>query len=273
MATLSQGVFAGKWRHWHLELWVTDWQIVSLHPAWGSLGTSDMCKFRQYSHQFPWRPYPQWISQSQHKRCLNSWKHPVLANRFIYCLVFLGRWCVGCSTPLPPPPPPPKKKLRGATRCRKLSGNAEGSRNPWAIIKFHRRLGCWFRDHSFSRSGISLWQEVFATTHLTACILNFHLSLTSRPLKWRTLSQRFKFRGPSMGGWIRRGWSWRFWDAPIFTPEVPKCLFQRVLGPLNWKSGRPQNAKSHHDESNPHSSALWQITIRFFHSKINSGSN
>ena len=30
----------------------------------------------------------------------------------------------------------------------------------------------------------------FATTHLTACILNFHLPLTSRPMKWRTLPRR-----------------------------------------------------------------------------------
>ena len=31
---------------------------------------------------------------------------------------------------------------------------------------------------------------IFATTHLTASILNSHLPLTSRPMKWRTLSQR-----------------------------------------------------------------------------------
>ena len=30
----------------------------------------------------------------------------------------------------------------------------------------------------------------FATTHLTASILNLYLQLTSRPMKWRTLSQR-----------------------------------------------------------------------------------
>ena len=30
----------------------------------------------------------------------------------------------------------------------------------------------------------------FATTHLTACILNVYLPLTSQPAKWRTLSQR-----------------------------------------------------------------------------------
>ena len=29
----------------------------------------------------------------------------------------------------------------------------------------------------------------------------------------------------------------------IFGPEVSKCLFERVLGPLDGKSGRPKNAK------------------------------
>ena len=30
-----------------------------------------------------------------------------------------------------------------------------------------------------------------------------------------------KVRGPQMGGQIRRGRIWRFWGAPIFSPEVP----------------------------------------------------
>ena len=33
------------------------------------------------------------------------------------------------------------------------------------------------------------------------------------------------FRGPQMGGQIRRGWIWRFWGAPIFSPEVPNTYF------------------------------------------------
>ena len=33
------------------------------------------------------------------------------------------------------------------------------------------------------------------------------------------------FRGPQMGGQIRRGRICRFWGAPIFSPEVPKYLF------------------------------------------------
>ena len=63
-------------------------------------------------------------------------------------------------------------------------------------------------------------------------------------------------RGPRLGGCIRRGWTWRFWGAPIFRPEVPKTL-ETILGPLNSKSGRPKNAKSNHDRSNPPFSALW----------------
>ena len=47
-----------------------------------------------------------------------------------------------------------------------------------------------------SQPFISLQKEAvlspcnFATTHLTACILNLYLPLTSRPMKRRTLSQR-----------------------------------------------------------------------------------
>ena len=45
----------------------------------------------------------------------------------------------------------------------------------------------------------------FATIHLTACILNAFLLVTSRPMKWRTLSQcptkeLLKVTGFSAGG-------------------------------------------------------------------------
>ena len=33
-----------------------------------------------------------------------------------------------------------------------------------------------------------------------------------------------------MGGQIRGGWIWRFWGAPIFSPEVPKHLFLKGFG-------------------------------------------
>ena len=36
-----------------------------------------------------------------------------------------------------------------------------------------------------------------------------------------------------MGGWICRGWIWRFWGAPIFRQEVPKPFKASVLGPLD----------------------------------------
>ena len=61
----------------------------------------------------------------------------------------------------------------------------------------------------------------------------------------------FFFRGPQMGGQIRRGRIWRFWGAPLFSPEVPKYLFLKGLGPLDGKSGRPKNAKFNHDGSDP----------------------
>ena len=60
-----------------------------------------------------------------------------------------------------------------------------------------------------------------------------------------------------MGGQIRSGRIWRFWGAPLFSPEVPKyLLFLRVLGPLDGKSGGPKNAKFNHDGSDPPFAAL-----------------
>ena len=38
----------------------------------------------------------------------------------------------------------------------------------------------------------------FATTHLAACILNFYLPVTSRPMNWRTLSQRPNSASPKV---------------------------------------------------------------------------
>ena len=49
-----------------------------------------------------------------------------------------------------------------------------------------------------------------------------------------------KFRGPQMGVQIRRGRIWRFWGAPIFSPEVPKYLFLKGFGASGRKIGAPQ---------------------------------
>ena len=55
-----------------------------------------------------------------------------------------------------------------------------------------------------------------------------------------------------MGGQIRHGRIWRFWGAPILSPEVPKYLFLKsFVGPLDGKSGRPKNATFNHDGSDP----------------------
>ena len=55
-----------------------------------------------------------------------------------------------------------------------------------------------------------------------------------------------------MGGQIRRGRIWRFWGAPIFSPEVPKCLFLMDFGASGRKIGadltphlRPSERKHH----------------------------
>ena len=45
------------------------------------------------------------------------------------------------------------------------------------------------------------------------------------PLLRPALSENPEFRGPQIGGQIRDGRVWRFWGAPIFSPEVPKYLF------------------------------------------------
>ena len=62
------------------------------------------------------------------------------------------------------------------------------------------------------------------------------------------------FRGPRMGGWIRRGWISRFWGAPIFSPEVPKFLFFKGFWDL-WTENRgaPKTWKSTTTDPTPHS--------------------
>ena len=49
-----------------------------------------------------------------------------------------------------------------------------------------------------------------------------------------------KISEPQMGGQIRGGRIWRFWGAPIFSPEVPKYLFLKGLGTSGQKIGAPQ---------------------------------
>ena len=43
-----------------------------------------------------------------------------------------------------------------------------------------------------------------------------------------------------MGGQIRHGRIWRFWGAPIFSPEVPKYLFLKGFGTSGREIGAPQ---------------------------------
>ena len=78
---------------------------------------------------------------------------------------------------------------------------------------------------------------------------------------WEQEWNKKQVRGPQMGGEIRRGWIWRFWGAPIFRPEAPNPFKIGIWGPLDWKSGRPKNAKSYHDGSDPPFAALWTRKI------------
>ena len=49
---------------------------------------------------------------------------------------------------------------------------------------------CNFATTHFPQKEQSYLPVTSGTTHLTACILKFYLPWTSRPMKWRTLSQR-----------------------------------------------------------------------------------
>ena len=64
-----------------------------------------------------------------------------------------------------------------------------GNKVPWKFgMLFH--LPATSRPLIFPQKEAFLSPCNFATTHLTASILNFYLPLTSRPTKWRTPSQK-----------------------------------------------------------------------------------
>ena len=66
-----------------------------------------------------------------------------------------------------------------------------GNQVPWKIgILVY--LPVTSRSIHFQQKEALLSPCNFATAHLTACILNLYRPLTSRPMKWRTLSQRPK---------------------------------------------------------------------------------
>ena len=63
----------------------------------------------------------------------------------------------------------------------------------------------------------------------------------------------FKVRGPQMGGQISHGRIWRFWGAPIFSPEVPKYLFFKGFGASGRKIGAaPKTPNSTTTDLTPH---------------------
>ena len=60
-----------------------------------------------------------------------------------------------------------------------------------------------------------------------------------------------------MGGQIRCGRIWRFWGARFSVQRSQNPLKIDISGPLDWKLGRPKNAKFNHDGSDPPFAALW----------------
>ena len=56
----------------------------------------------------------------------------------------------------------------------------------------------------------------------------------------RKARQRGNSEGRKRGGQICRGWIWRFWGAPLFSPEVPKYLCLKGFGTSGRKIGAPQ---------------------------------
>ena len=64
-------------------------------------------------------------------------------------------------------------------------------------------------------------------------------------------------REPQMGGQIRRGRIWRFWGAPIFSPEVRRNTHFKGFWDL-WTENRgaPKTPKFNHDGSDPPFAAL-----------------
>ena len=86
-----------------------------------------------------------------------------------------------------------------------------------------------------------LLKDFFGPQILSCCVEN---------LIFPMLRLEIDFRGPQMGGQIRRGRIWRFWGAPIFSPEVPKYLFfkgfrQRFRKGVGGKRGSAPGNPSH----------------------------
>ena len=104
-------------------------------------------------------------------------------------------------------------------------------------------VGEWFFMRSSENEFFRSWGP------LGKAFTRFHFPKLPLPLP------SWKFRGPRMGGWRRRGGVWVFWGTPIFRSRSQNPLKQA----LDWESGRPKNSKSNHDGSNPPFSAPWKM--------------
>ena len=117
-----------------------------------------------------------------------------------------------------------KLVARSETSKRHLKGqqpqsDAKSDAKFAAIVQF---LTCHFTVVAFRGRCTILQKSSFHGCWLTIVVVWRSLWLQQLPLND---GQVENFRGPRMGGWICRGWFSRFWGAPIFSSEVPKCLF------------------------------------------------
>ena len=123
---------------------------------------------------------------------------------------------------LPPPPP-------------RVTPNENNS--PRVVLRsFYGRLR---QNYVITKKCIP--QELFCVLSGCADLRLFHVDLREiyvTPEK--IILREFFFRGLQMGGQIRRGRIWRFWGAPIFSPEVPKYQFLKGFGTSGRKIGAPQ---------------------------------
>ena len=60
------------------------------------------------------------------------------------------------------------------------------------------------------------------------------------------------FRGPQMGGQIRRGRIWRFWGAPVFSSEVRNTYFKGFWDLCTENRGAPKAPDSTTTDLTPH---------------------
>ena len=131
--------------------------------------------------------------------------------------------------------PRSSRKLMEIIRKRGGVQKSMGNKVPW-------KIGVLIYLPVTSRPLISLQKEPvlspcnFATTHLTACILNFYLPWTSRPMKRRTLSQRPRLI-------ISVDSLCQLWNIPSFKQKLATMKIQWICPLPQKQSGKRSLAK------------------------------